>query len=163
MHRLRHLWIYNTMGIWIPFEYRKHFNSIQWSGNFWSWNIKCICRFLRKKVNKKVGNTKVDDNVYNGTNKLNAQCMMFMTENDIAHTAKQLSAFTKVLRLPCWCRPAYTPTHHPEHAPHINSQNFFSTKKSPTHNTTISAGAESLNEEGIRPIVKLESEAREDG
>ena len=30
----------------------------------------------------------------------------------------------KSVHLSCWCRPAYTPIHHPEHAPYIYSQNF---------------------------------------
>ena len=35
--------------------------------------------FFEKKVNDIVSNTRVDNSVYNGANKLNAQCEMFIS------------------------------------------------------------------------------------
>ena len=53
-----------------------------------------FANFFEKKVNDIVGNTRVDDNVYNGAIKLNAQCEMFMTKINIKESIKSIKIKT---------------------------------------------------------------------
>ena len=47
-----------------------------------------FANFFVKKVNDIVKSTKVDENVYNGIQKIKAQCDMFMTRDSIRKYAR---------------------------------------------------------------------------
>ena len=50
----------------------------------------CFANFFEKKVGDIVGSTKVDENVYNGKKRIEAQCEMFMTGLSISECVKKI-------------------------------------------------------------------------
>ena len=50
----------------------------------------CFANFFEKKVGDIVGSTKVDENVYNGKKRIEAQCEMFMTGLNISECVKKI-------------------------------------------------------------------------